>query len=182
MKLKLDKDEKIILPFLIIALIIILAIVFSNIRTKNINNNTKLETKSTSSSELTKEDILFKLSETNNFIVDMWNNSINETKWYIEAGTDSVGGTYSYSKAVKNADKIMTKFDDYNTFIISLDENKYKDIKSVWNELVPEMKNLYEYLKNNEPEANSTNYKFDTTKFNELMYDFSEEIYLLSNY
>ncbi len=179
MKLKFDKDDKIIIPFLVVALIVILLVVFNATKT---NNNSNTNTKSVSSSELTQDDIYFKLTETSNFIVDMWNKSINETKWYIESGTDSVGGTYSYSTVIKNADKIMSKFDEHNTFINNLDENKYNDIKSVWNELVPEMQKLYEYLKNNEPKPNDTNYNFDTTKFQELMYDFSDEIYLLSNY
>lgn len=181
MKLKLDKDDKIIIPFLVISLIVVLVLVFNTSRTKE-NNNRKVETKSVSSSELTQDDIYFKLAETNNFIIDMWNNSINETKWYIESGTDSIGGTYSYSKTVKNADKIMSKFDDHNTFINNLNGNKYDAIKDVWNELVPEMQKLYEHLKNNEPKANDINYNFDTTNFQELMYDFSNEIYLLSNY
>lgn len=120
-----------------------------------------------------------KIQEVNNFIIDIWNNAINETKWYIGTGTDSVGGTYSYSKVVTEADKLMEKFSEYDTYMKSLTDEKYTKVKEIWNNIVPEINTLYNKIKTFEPKANDSSYDFNTEKFNELMYEFSDACYAI---
>lgn len=120
-----------------------------------------------------------RIQEVNNFIIEIWNNAINETKWYIESGTDSVGGTYSYSKVVTEADKLMEKFNEYNTYMNSLTDEKYNKVKEVWNNIVPEINTLYNKIKTSEPKANDSSYEFSTSKFNTLMYEFSDACYAI---
>lgn len=138
---------------------------------------TKNESPVSSEAEQQEQDLTTPLTNTYNFIVAMWSDVINETKYYIEDGTNSTGNTYTYSKVIKRADELMAQFDEYDSFIKNLDDTKFSDLKNIWKDISVEMKSLYNKLKSEEPKAKDSNYDFKTDKYRDLMYDFSDEAY-----
>lgn len=186
-KKKIYASNIIIYIVIIIGFIIItplLIILYSNNKGDN-NNKSKGSNKSTNNiivQNLSQDEIDYKLTETSNFIVNIWNESICETKWYIEDGTNSIGGQYSYDKVVRNTNRILAKMPEYDNFIKSLDDTKYDALKEIWNKITPEINTLTTKILNEEPTALDKNYEFDYENFQTLMYDFMDEISMIETY
>ncbi len=117
------------------------------------------------------------LQEMNNYIIeDIWNGGFCDISWYIQYGTDSTGGTMDINFALERLDKNMEKKSEYDSFMSSLSDTEYSEIKSIWDKLSPEIDKLYNKVKEEKPTPNSPDYEFDTGLFTQYHDAFSEEI------
>lgn len=106
------------------------------------------------------------------FVVGIWNELFCNVDHYLESGTNAYGGEFNYDEYINKADKIMSKRNDYNEFINGLDSNEYREVKELWNKILPEIDRLYNKVKQVKPMAKDKNYEFSTDSFKTYMYDF----------
>lgn len=141
------------------------------------NNTNNALSEFNQSGEVKKQDELSKLMEINNeFVVGIWNDLFCDVDHYLEGGKDSIGQEFDYDRAMKKADKIMLKENEYNEFINGLDD-EYSEIKDLWNKLLPEAKKLYNKVKQEKPKAMDKNYDYNVEIYREYMYDFGDLVY-----
>lgn len=132
---------------------------------------------STNPEEEEKESISSKITEINNeFVVGIWNELFCNVSHYLDYGKDSIGEEFDFDKAMKKADLIMSKKDEYDTFMNNLSDD-YKELKEVWNKILPETEKLYDKLKKDRPTAMDEDYDFDVERYIEYMYDFQSLVY-----
>lgn len=131
----------------------------------------------TNPEEEEKESISSKITEINNeFVVGIWNELFCNVSHYLDDGKDSIGEEFDFDKAMKKADIIMSKKDEYDTFMNNLSDD-YKELKEVWNKILPETEKLYDKLKKDRPTAMDEDYDFDVETYREYMYDFQSLAY-----
>lgn len=109
-------------------------------------------------------------------MVGIWNELFCNVSHYFDNGKDSIGEEFDFDKAMKKADLIMSKKDEYDTFMNNLSDD-YKELKEVWNKILPETEKLYDKLKKDRPTAMDEDYDFDVDIYIEYMYDFQSLAY-----
>jgi len=118
-----------------------------------------------------------KLREINNFIItDIWNKGFCDISHYLEDGKSSTGETMDIDFTLEQLADAMNKKAEYDTFINSLEDEKYAKIKQIWNKLSPEIDRLYAQVQEKKPTANDTSYDFDTGLFTQYRDAFSDEV------
>jgi hypothetical protein len=119
-----------------------------------------------------------KLAEINDYIIsDIWNEGFCDIGWYVSMGTNSIGGTMDIDFTISQLEIAYGKKKEYDEFISNLDENEFANVKNIWKKLSIEMDVLFNKLKCETPIANSSDYNFDTGKFDQYMNAFSDAIY-----
>lgn len=126
------------------------------------------------SSSDTPED---KLREIRNFITtDIWNDGFCDISFYVTTGKSSTGSPMDIDFTLERLADAMVKKAEYDTFINSLEGEKFTKIKQVWSKLSPEIDRLYAQVKEKKPTAKDTSYNFDTGLFEQYRDAFSDEI------
>jgi len=116
------------------------------------------------------------LREIDNFVTcDIWNKGFVDISWYIKSGTSSTGETIDIDLTVERLGKAIEKKSEYDTLINELGED-YAQIKSIWSKLSGEIDSMYEYVKQNPPQANSKDSGFDTGLFKQYSEAFSDDV------
>lgn len=115
-----------------------------------------------------------KLSEIrNDFVVKIWNDVFCDVSHYLYDGKDATGEYFDVDRAIKKADKLMSKKTEYDKYINGLG-TEYSEIKEVWVDLSHETDLLYNQIKKEKPTAKNKEYRFETKKFRNYMEDFTE--------
>jgi hypothetical protein len=118
------------------------------------------------------------MAEINVYIIsDIWNEGFCDIGWYVSMGTNSIGGTMDIDFTISQLEIAYGKKKEYDEFISNLDENEFANVKNIWKKLSIEMDVLFNKLKCETPIANSSDYNFDTGKFDQYMNAFSDAIY-----
>lgn len=150
---------------------------------ENTNNNTTTtvveESTSTEKSTENKEEISVKdkLKEINYFLSsDIWGDGFCNISWFIYDGTNKTGNTLDIDFLIDELDKSMETKKEYDIYINELDNEKYSDIKSIWEKLSPEIDKLYNKLKENPPVAKDESYVFDTGLYKQYSEAFKKNI------
>lgn len=150
---------------------------------ENANNNTTTTfvEESTSTEKVTenKEEISVKdkLKEIDSFLnSDIWGDGFCNISWFIYDGIDKTGSTLDINFLITELGKSMEIKKEYDTYINELDNEKYSDIKSIWEKLSPEIDKLYNKLKENPPVAKDESYVFDTGLYKQYSEAFEKNI------
>jgi len=118
---------------------------------------------------MTHAQISDKLIEVYNWIVgDIWNDAYVNIEGYVDYGQDCYGNQMSsddLKTVLTNLDSAMEKKAGYDSFIKSLSDIGYSELKTTWNDLMVETDALYAQIKNKTPQANDKEYKFDSSMF-----------------
>jgi hypothetical protein len=118
-----------------------------------------------------------KLQEIRNFVIsDIWNKGFCDISHYLGDGKSSTGESLDIDFTLEQlADAMGTKA-EYDTFIDSLEGEKYAKIKQIWSKLSAEIDRLYNQVLEKKPETNDSGYDFDTGRFNQYMDAFIDEV------
>lgn len=128
--------------------------------------------------EQSDNSIAYELTNVYNFVVDeAWNNHACNIKHYIEDGTDAVGNKLDITKTIASFSKIVDKKSEYNDFISSLDDTKYKDVKECWNKISSEIDSMYKQVSEKAPKPKDKSYKFKTDDLQKSMDDLYKLLY-----
>lgn len=82
--------------------------------------------------------------------VDFWKNSLCEFAYYNLKGTKTDGSVFDYEEMLKNHNALFLKISEYNTYVTSLEDEKYDNIKTMWTKVYDESVNLNEKIINRE--------------------------------
>ena len=104
--------------------------------------------------ELSEEEITYRLQEIANDLTDVWNNVINEVKWYAEDGTNSVGEELDIEFLIDRMDVYYDKIKEDKKFIDQLSDD-YSNFKDSFNKAYEQAIKIYDEIKQETPVANS---------------------------
>jgi len=121
--------------------------------------------------EILEDDPKDVLWEINNYVIgDLWNDGFCEISHYLEDGKGSYGQDIDIDFTKSQLDKAMEKKTGYDEYIVGLD-NKYSDIKEVWDMLSPEIDSLYQQVQSGAPTINTDLFTQYRDAFSDLVYD-----------
>lgn len=107
---------------------------------------------------------------------DVWNKGFCDIYHYIEDGSDSVGKQMNIEKTLSKLKTTLRKKKSWNSFVTSLQGNKYKKYKSTWKKLYKETLRLETCLKAGTPEPKS-NYYFPYEKYSDYLWELLGDCY-----
>jgi hypothetical protein len=114
------------------------------------------------------EDVLW---EINNFVIaDLWNSGFCDIQWYLETGKGATGREIDIDFTRSQLAKAMEKKAEYDEYMVGLDD-RYSEIKEVWNKLSAEIDSLYEQVKADAPSLNTDIFVQYRNAFSDLVYD-----------
>ncbi len=136
----------------------------------------KEKTKDTVEAEMSKEEIIEKLMEVNNWLTTIWNDGICDISHYLENGTNSVGESMDINHTIELLNDNYKKKDEYMKFVDSLG-NEYGLIKSSFTKAIEQANIVVEKVNETIPEANTEpNYKENIELFNQYQSTFYEKV------
>ncbi len=108
---------------------------------------------------------------------DVWNETLCNIVSCINAGTDVNGGEYDIAAGMAKLDEKMKEKELFDTYIESLDDVNYLEVKNSWQSLSNACSALVAELKEEDPKPVDFDYIPDTTDFEEALETFTELIY-----
>lgn len=125
----------------------------------------------TSNDDAIAEDPIDVLSDINNYVIDdLWNKGFSDISSYLANGTGSMGQELDIDFTKSQLDKAMTKKAEYDEYIKRLDD-KYADIKEIWNKLSPEIDSLHKQVKDGASELNTDLFIQYRNAFSDVVYE-----------
>jgi hypothetical protein len=134
--------------------------------------NETVEATTAKETEISTEATTFKekinLTDVCNWVTsDIWNKGFCDISHYVEDGKSSTGETMDIEFTISNLKNAMDKKDDYNKFILSLDDSiaEQEQLKEAWKKMIEQVDMLYNQVINTTPTAADKTYSFDTGLF-----------------
>ncbi|MEJ8306690.1 hypothetical protein [Saccharibacillus sacchari] len=116
------------------------------------------------------------LDELVNFmIVDIWNEGFAQFHYYTLNGKNAYGEPLDQEAVMNHLSTVMSKKQEYDVYIDTLDEN-YEDVKKSWAPLSQETDRLYAQLLKQLPKPKDPDTDFDTASFQQNRDDFQQII------
>ena len=106
------------------------------------------------------------------YVGEIWNDGIIKITAYLRRGIKDEYGwddPIDIDLVLRFYNKEIKKLDEYNLYIMSLDEEKYDDIKYVWNKMYFEILNINNWIQSNEIKPNYDGEWFDTSKLSSYL-------------
>ena len=166
--------------FLVLGLIIGLSACGSSDEDTDIKDDEETEKENANETdELTEEEINTELQSISIWVIgDYWNEGLVDLTWYISSGTDATGKEMDVNLTLEKYNDYLSKAEEYNTFITSLDKETYKDVIESWERMYTEMKSIDTYIQQGvEPNSNP---EWTTDLFTQYRNDFSEKVNIVN--
>lgn len=135
----------------------------------------KEEKPKTNASESSREGTVDKIADIDNWVTDLWCDSLNDLVWYINNGTSDTGGELNPEITLKEYNKEYKKAVKYNKFMSALKDEKYQGAKEAWDILYQEMEALDNYIQMNGVAAKA-NPDFNADLFKQAHENFSDNV------
>lgn len=146
------------------------ATITATIKKKNYNCNVNVVKKSKINS---------KLQTIAGWVIgDIWNDGFCDISWYISEGTDSCGRTMDLDETLDLLADALAHRKSYNSFINSLNGNKYKKVKKYWKSLNKKILELQDRVYNKGVDYGDE--ALNTKYFIIYMHKFSNIVYKLN--
>lgn len=137
----------------------------------------KAENKPDTNKSLTKEQIVEKLMETNNWLTSIRNDGICEISHYVESGTNSIGQTADIDFILQNFNNQYNEKSKYTEFINSLNNEEYITIQNTFNKAIEQSDIIIKKVNAETPKAKTkVDYQKNIDLFNQYQSAFYDKV------
>lgn len=163
----------------ILAVLLILTGCGGGSKSASNDDSTAQDKQEETATEMSEADIYDKLSEIKNWYTgDIWNDGLCQMSWYVKNGTSAFGDDLDIEMTLKQYNDAIKNLEAYNSFVTSLSDPKYDDVKFAWEKLYNGIKEADAVVQSNEITANSNlDLKTDKlTQYSDAFGDYIEAI------
>lgn len=120
-----------------------------------------------------------KIGEIRNWLVaDIWNDGFCDLSHYYVDGKNSIGRNMDADFTISELTKALEKKSDYDTYIKSLQDEKYDDLKEYWNLVLGQIDILYAEVQSRG--SKQTGESLNTDLYNQYFDAFDDEYFSLN--